>query len=154
MTKQIQFPSLQSRDLTGECRLLPDAFMAPLTLVFVAFRREQQTDIDSWGPWLARVANPAGVAHVEVPVLGRQWKPFRSFIDGGMAAAIRDPDVRRATLTVYGGLEKVTTPLGITSLDRVWIFLVARGGTVLHTTTGPFSDDGANELWRVVNDYR
>jgi len=59
---------LLSRHLTGEHRRLSDAFEAPLTVVVVAFRREQQATIDRWGPWLSKVASPAGIAHLVVPL--------------------------------------------------------------------------------------
>ena len=62
------FPRLEARDLTGAKRWLPEAFEAAHSLVFVAFRREQQASIDSWATWLATDAAGAGIAAYEVPV--------------------------------------------------------------------------------------
>jgi hypothetical protein len=154
MTGKTIFPTVTGRDLTGDERPLPNAFEAPLSIVFVAFRREQQAVIDSWGPWLARVAAPAGIPYFEIPVLGRPWKLFRPAIDGGMAAAIRDLTIRRATITIYGPLSTITVPLGITDTSKVWIFLVGSSGEVLHTMTGPYSDEAATSLWQTVTHFQ
>ena len=55
-----RFPRLQGRDLTGRTRWLPEAFGERLSLVFVAFRRDQQPMIDSWVPWCAERKSRTG----------------------------------------------------------------------------------------------
>jgi len=70
----VRFPRLQGRDLTGRRRWLPDAFTDGLNLVFVAFRRDQQTVIDSWAPWLSGPQVTNRLAFWEVPTLGRRMR--------------------------------------------------------------------------------
>lgn len=141
-----QFPRLRARDLTGRARWLPDAFGAALGLVFVAFRREQQATIDSWEPWLRRPEVADRLTSYEVPVLGRRWAPMRPFIDGGMAAAVRDETARRRTLTVYGDVGTIAGALGIPDRSTLSIFLVERGGHILDRATGPFDEATAARL--------
>lgn len=146
------FPRLEARDLTGEQRWLPDAFEGDRNLVFVAFRRQQQSLIDSWGPWVETHAPTAGIRAYEVPVLARLWAPFRPMIDGGMAGAIQDVDTRRRTLTVYGDVRRVTGPLGITDQSTVSIFLLAHGGQVLARVSGAFEEASAQRLLEATGD--
>ena len=134
------FPRLRARDLTGRTRWLPEAFGDRLSVVFVAFRREQQALIDSWAPWLRSPEVADRLAFCEVPVLGRRWAPMRPLIDGGMAAAVRNEEARRRTMTVYGNVDEIARALGIPDRSTVTIFLVAPGGHVVDRATGPFDD--------------
>ena len=111
---------------------LPAGLPAEWTVVIVAFRREQQELADSWVPWLEqRAAADPRLGFVELPAIGLQWQPARPVIDGGMAAAIRDQETRRRTLTVYTDIRRVTVPLGISDRGTIWLFLVDRAGRVL-----------------------
>jgi hypothetical protein len=138
-----RFPRLQGRDLTVRARWLPDAFGAGLHLVFVAFRRDQQTVIDSWAPWLRGPEVANRLAFWEVPILGRRWALMRPVIDGGMAAAVRDEQARRRTVTVYGNVEKIAGALSIPDRSTVSIFLVDSDGHIVERATGPFGEAGA-----------
>jgi hypothetical protein len=80
-----------------------------------------------------------------VTTLGLQWRAARPVIDGGMAAAIRDQQTRRRTLTVYTDLRRVTAPLGISDRNTIWLFLTDRVGRVRWRGSGgwdPATADG------------
>lgn len=134
------FPRLQGRDLTGRTRWLPEAFGERLTLVFVAFRRDQQAMIDSWATWLRIPVVENRLAWCEVPILGRRWAPMRPLIDGGMAAAVREEKARRRTMTVYGNEGQIAEALGISDRSTVSIFLVSRDGHIVDRAAGPFDE--------------
>ena len=52
--------------------MLPEAFDGDRNIVIVAFRREHQTLVDSWVPWLEEHAwNDAGLRFFEIPTIGR-----------------------------------------------------------------------------------
>ncbi len=141
-----RFPRLRVRDLTGRVLTTPDSFEGRNNLVFVAFRRQQQEIIDSWIPWLESNATLHDLLFYEIPVLARRWVLLRPMIDGGMAAAIRDLQARRRTLTVYGNVNEMTRSLGITDRSTVSIFLVDRGGEILGRAAGPFDQMTAAHL--------
>jgi hypothetical protein len=147
-----RFPRLQGRDLTGRARWLPDAFGEELNLVFVAFRRDQQPVIDSWATWLRSPEIANRLAFWEVPILGRRWAPIRPVIDGGMAAAVRDEQARRRTVTIYGNVETIAEALGISDRSTVSIFLVDHGGHILDRALGPFDESAAARLAEQAND--
>jgi hypothetical protein len=69
------------------------------------------------------------------------WAPARPFIDGGMAAAIKVPEVLQRTLTVYGDVQRVAGPLGIADRSTISLFLVDHEGRVRWSGAGAF--DGA-----------
>jgi hypothetical protein len=127
----ILFPQLTARDLDGREVMLPSGLPGAWTVVIVAFRRQQQSLVDSWVPWLQeRAATTPGLGLAEVPAIGLAWQPARPVIDGGMAAAISDQQTRRRTLTVYTDLRRLTGPLGISGRNTIWLFLTDRAGRV------------------------
>ena len=127
----ISFPRLATRDLDGREVTLPAGLPGEWNVVIVAFRRQQQELVNSWVPWLEeQAATIPGLRFVELPAIGLQWQPARPVIDGGMAAAIRDQQTRRRTLTVYTDLRRVTGPLGIGDRGTNWLLLVDRAGQV------------------------
>jgi len=147
MAGSLQFPRLRARNLEGLDVDLPDAFVGERNVVAVAFRREHQKLVDSWAEWFEAhaVSNPT-LRFYEVPTIGRMWAPVRRFIDGGMAAAIREPIVLRRTFTIYGDVAEVTGPLDISDRSTITVLLVDRGERVLWRTTGGCTESNASRL--------
>lgn len=142
----MRFPVLPVRSLAGDELILPRDLPAPRTLVVCAFRQWQQRLVDEWIDWAvaAGVApSPLGLdrtaptAVVEVPVLGRRYRPARSFIDGGMAAGIRVPTVLARTLTAYTDVAAFCRAAGIESRATVTAMVVRRDATILASAAGP-----------------
>lgn len=143
----LAFPVLSARNLQGVDVTLPDAFEGARNVVLVAFQRHHQELVDSWVPWLERrAATDPDLRFYEIPTIGRLWAPMRPFIDGGMAAAIREPVILQRTLTVYGDVNRITRPLGIEDRSTIAVFLVERGGAVRWHGTGRFDADLAAGL--------
>jgi hypothetical protein len=144
--REISFPQLGARDLDGREVTLPAGLPGEWNVVIIAFQRQQQELVDSWVPWLEeRAAVMPWLRFAELPAIGLQWQPARPVIDGGMAAAIRDQQTRRRTLTVYTDLRRVTAPLGIGDRNTIWLFLVDRAGRVRWRGSGgwdPATADG------------
>ncbi len=107
----VRLAPLRGRALDGTPWDLPGDLPAARTLVLLAYRQQHQRDVDAWidlavalgvPPTPRGLPRPMPTAAIEVPNLSRRWLPARRFIDGGMAAAIRDPDVLARTVTAYG----------------------------------------------------
>jgi len=147
MHTAVEFPHVLARDLEGADAWLPGAFVGERNVVIVAFQRKQQALVDSWVPWLeARVARDPGLRFYELPTIGRIWAPVRNMIDGGMAAAIREPEVLRRTLTVYGDVGRLTGPLGIGDRSTVTLLVVDGEGMVRWSGSGGFAAGTADEI--------
>jgi hypothetical protein len=144
-----RFPVVIGRSLLGLEVTLPRGFPAELTLAVVAFQRWHQERVDRWiaravaagiPPTTRGDAGPVPVAVVEVPVLSTAWRPARRFIDGGMTAAIRDPDVLARTITVYTSVAAFQRALAIPGSDDVHALVVRRDGTILARGQGDPDD--------------
>jgi hypothetical protein len=135
------FPALEGRSLLGERVALPAGLPAERTLVLVAFQRWQQPVVDGW---LSRAVDgtphgaskPMPVAVVELAVLSIGWKPARRFIEGGMVASSRDPEVLARTITVFTDVTAFRRRLHIPSTEEVHALVVDRGGAVVARARG------------------
>ena len=152
MDAVIEFPVIAAHDLEGRDLVLPEAFVGLRNVVIVAFRRHHQELVDSWIPWLEEQSrNDADLRFYELPTISRIWNPVRSFIDGGMAAAIRTPKILQRTLTIYGDVRRLTAPLGITDRATISLFLVDDEGHVHWSGAGPYTEATGRELGQALD---
>lgn len=152
MVSTLRFPSIRSRDLMGTDRDLPGDFEGSMVVALIAFRQRQQSEVDSWLGFLTELAGTHGdLRHYELPVIGGQWAPVRRFIDGGMARSIGDPGVLARTLTVYGDVRLVCTPLGITDRNSITVVLTDRTGEVHWLGAGRHAPANESSLRHAVD---
>lgn len=148
-----RFPNITGRSLLGVEHRLPGGFPADVSIAVIAFQQWQQRQVDEWIGRLAAAgipdtpyeAGPLARVILEIPVLSGRFRIARRFIDGGMAASIRDPRVLARTITIYGSVDAFREPLGITSRDNVSVRVVRRDGTVLWGCTGAVTDELLSE---------
>ncbi len=145
--RAVMFPLVDARNLLGVDVQLPAAFEGAHNVVLIAFQRNHQSLVDSWVPWLEQqaAADPA-LRFYEVPTIGRIWAPARRFIDGGMASAIRVPEILRRTLTFYGNVNRVTQPLNIDDRSTIAVVLIDAEGKVGWSGKGGFDPILAADL--------
>lgn len=143
--RSVRFPPTDGRSLLGADLRLPEDLPAELTLVVVAFQQWHQAVVDRWIERAVAAGLPATIrgasgrlprAVVEVPVLSWRYRPVRRFIDGGMVAGIRDPDVLARTITAYTDVGSFQRALRIPSSDDVHAFVVGTDGVVLAHAAG------------------
>ena len=125
------FPSLTADDLNGRSLELPADFPGMPTIVFIAYKRNQQPSIDAWVERLGLLESE-GPAWVELPVVGRGAAFFRSFVDKGMRSGITSPGMRAKTITIYSSRTAFNSALEITTRAEIYVALVDPDGTV-HT---------------------
>ena len=138
------FPNVAGQNLNGRSVNLPADFQAPASIVFVAYVRGQQAQVDSWKPFVTdmRERFPA-IGVFEVPTLSRGDALFRWFIDGGMRRGIPDRATREATITLYIDKTPFDDALGITSEHDIVILLVEPNGTVVWRSSGTYAPEKA-----------
>ena len=141
------FPRVTGSNLEGRRFALPSALEGTLNIVVVAFKREQQADVDTWMPFLgsAAAAHP-GLRVYEIPTLARGYRMMQSFIDGGMRRGIPDPAVRAATITLYIDKTPFKRALRISNEERIHVLLVDRDGRVHWRAEGAFDPARGAEL--------
>ena len=138
---------LAGRALDGKEYELPGDLAKPHNFLVVAFRREQQSLVDQWLPWLIDLEQRrSDVAVYELPVLSSVYGPARWFIDGGMTRGIPDAAARARTITVYTDVRKVVDNLGLAGTDTIAVLIVERSGRVLASELGGFEEQKAGRL--------
>ena len=149
----LQFPRLAARNLEGHALILPEAFAGSMNLVLLAFQREQQSIVDPWISWFDTIsATHPGLRCYEIPMIGRRWSPARRFIDGSMAQAVREPEARRRTVTVYTDVRRVMDTLAIDSANTVTVLLVDADGRLRYRATGAPSEQLTRELLETLTE--
>jgi hypothetical protein len=150
-----RFPNVEGSNLQGERFILPSDFKGELNIVLVAFKREQQSDVDSWMPFLKALGDRRGDLRIyELPTLGRRYRLMRSFIDGGMRRGIPDAAVRAATITLYIDKSPFRDSLRLPDEDRIYVLLVDKEGKVFWRGAGRFDDRSGAELARRSEEAR
>ncbi|MBU2937215.1 MULTISPECIES: hypothetical protein [Pacificibacter] len=139
------FPSFVSQDLNGDTHSLPADFPGDPTIVFIAYKRDQQPDVDSWVSAL-NLDPDIGPEFVELPVVGSLTRLISPVVDNGMRSGIVNTSLRARTITLYENASKVNTPLGFDGRDDIRVLLVRPTGEVIWKTSGPATSQGVDDL--------
>ena len=136
------FPTVTGSNLLRQKVTLPDGLQGRLNLVFVAFQRRQQMEVDSWSPLAdALERSTDGLFSYELPVIESRGAVSRLFINEGMRAGIPNARVRERTITLYLDKAVFRSALEMPDEDHVYILLVDRRGQVLFRARGPHTPE-------------
>lgn len=144
-TAQTTFPALTADDLNGRSVTLPSGLPGDPTIVFFAYKQDQQFEVNSWVDALGLTAD-GDIEFVELPVVGAATVLIRPVVDNGMRSGIVDPAMRARTITVYQNVKTVNAPLGFSGRDEIRVLLVRQSGEVLWSMSGPATAEGAASL--------
>ena len=141
------FPTVQGENLEGRTLTLPADLEGEYNVLFIAFQRNQQADIDGWTPYVKQLIkeHPTLVSY-ELPTIARGNSIFRWWVNTGMRLGIPDQKVREVTITLY--LDKVAfrNALNIPTEEQIYVFLLNHNGEVLWRTEGLFSEEKGRDL--------
>jgi predicted transcriptional regulator len=113
----------------------------------IAFKREQQADIDTWLKVMPAVTQKhAGLHYYELPTIQKSNVMVRWFIDNGMRGGIPDQQQRARTITLYIDKAPFKKSLGIQSEDSVYAMLIDKAGKVLWRADGRYTDAAGQQL--------
>lgn len=145
------FPTVTADDLNGDSKTLPADLPGDVTIVFIAYKQNQQEDVNTWVYGLG--LDPyRGPEFVEVPVVGSAARMMRGFVDNGMRSGITDTAMRARTITLYESPSLVNDPLGFNGRNDIRVLLVRKSGEVLWSTSGPATAQGLDELRAAYGD--
>ena len=139
------FPSFTSEALNGKTHTIPAEFPGDPTIVFIAYKRNQQPAVDSWVAAL-ELDPDTGPEFVELPVVGTATKMIKSFVDNGMRSGITATSWRARTITLYESPRSINEPLGFSGRGNIRVLLVRPDGEVLWKTSGPATSKGVENL--------
>lgn len=146
-----RFPVVTSANLEGRTFTLPRDFAGELNVVFVAFERRQQGDVDSWVPFVkSLLARTPNAEYYEIPTIKRMIAPMRWMINRGMRGGIDDLGARERTITLYLDKEPFKRAIGISTEQEIQVLVVDREGRVRWRAAGAFSEDKGQGLSRAL----
>lgn len=149
---ETRFPSFEGKALTGQKFVVPESLGKPHNLLLVAFKREQQEDVDTWIPRLEKVEDENDdFAFYEFPILPEMNAMARWFIYRGMRGGIASERARARTVTFHLDKREFRDRLRIDSEEFIHAFLVDSTGVVIWRATGTWSEDKERELVRIVS---
>ena len=134
--KNNYFPKITGIDLDGKKQELPAAFKNKFNLVIVAFKREQQAEVDTWinaiEPTLKENSN---LSFYEIPLIYELSTFSRMWVNNGMRFGIPNEIARKRTITVYTNREEF---FKITAMkeDKIYALLIDNSGKILWRAEG------------------
>lgn len=148
------FPQLTGIDLQGNQRQLPQSFSGKLNLVVLAFKREQQVEVDGWIKTFAEISpkNPQ-INFYEVPLIYELSAPSRWWINNGMRRGVTDEVARSRTITVYTDRTKFFAITKMKS-EKIYALLIDKSGKVLWQSEGPSTPESTKDLQKLIKNYR
>lgn len=147
------FPRVRGANLERRPFTLPDDLKGERNLVFIAFKREQQFEIDTWIPVARRVGQQyPDFRYYELPTISRSVPLARWWLDGAMRAGIPDLAAREATITLYLDKAAFRAALDLPSEDTIYALLVDRSGRVLWRAEGAATPEKERDLQRVLGE--
>jgi hypothetical protein len=130
------FPQIVGIDLEGAKHQLPNSFNKKLNIVVVAFKREQQEQVNSWIKVADKItAKNPNVDFFEVPLIYELNMFSRSFINNGMRRGIPDAKARKRTITVYTNRDEFFKVMKMQE-DQIYTLLLNKNGKILWRTQG------------------
>ncbi len=145
------FPVVRSENLEGRRFTLPSDLEGVYNVLFIAFLREHQLDVDSWIPFVKQqVKEHPLLAYYELPTIYRGNPFFRWGLNTGMRMGIPDKKAREVTITLY--LDKVAfrRALDIPDENNICVLLVNKKGEILWRNEGPFSEEKGRDLKQAI----
>ena len=141
----VVFPPLTADDLNGRSLNLPADLPGKPTIVFIAYKREQQPNVNAWVEQLD-LRETGGQAWVELPVVGCGAVLFRSFVDNGMSLGITSPQMRARNIMIYSSRSAFNLALGISGRGEIYVALVDPDGTIHALVEGDVTEAKVEQL--------
>ena len=134
--KNNYFPKITGIDLDGKKQELPAAFKNKFNLVIVAFKREQQSEVDTWIKAIEPILKEnSNLSFYEIPLIYEISAIGRMWVNNGMRFGIPDEVARKRTITVYTNREEF---FRITNMkeDNIYALLIDANGKILWKVEG------------------
>jgi hypothetical protein len=141
-------PEINAEDLNGKPYSLPQGLPAQKTLLLIAYKREQQEDINTWISGLN--LKTASTPWLELPVLEDYGSWFKWFVDNGMRKGIKSEFDRAKVVTVYTSKESFNNSMGINTEESIHAAVVDRNGNVITLESGRFTEQKAEKLMAIL----
>jgi hypothetical protein len=148
------FPQLVGIDLEGERRELPKSFDNKINIVAVAFKREQQENVNGWIKVADEIiAKRSDVNFYELPLIYELNPVSRSFINNGMRRGVLGEKARKRTITVYTNREQFFEEMQMKE-EKIYLLVIDQEGEILHRIEGDATSENVNSLKKKLKNIR
>jgi hypothetical protein len=146
------FPAVQGENLAGQPLSFPDDFRGVRTIALIAFDFKQRADLDTWAPFIDRIARGDGARARLFPVLPRAMRAMEKMIVLTLRKDAAEPAAREATVPLFVDLDEFCSALDIGDRDRIHTFVVAEDGSIRVHITGLYDDAAGRTIEAHVQD--
>jgi hypothetical protein len=145
--KRPLFPKVSGSNLNEKAFNLPADFEGERNIIFVAFERWHQSQVDTWMPATQKIVEKdKTLRFYEIPTLSNMAPIARKFIDNGMRGGIPDKAVRAITITLYINKENFRSWLNLPNEKQIYVLVVDKKGNVLWREEGVFTEEKGKAL--------
>ena len=131
---------------TTEPVSLPEGLPAGRTLALVAFRHNQNAELESWINGL-QLRKDSSIAWVRMPVINDTGDPaHRSAVETRLLSRYPSESERASLLPVFTDRDAFVRATGVTGTDQAVVLVLDRNGEVLARAQGKFDPDKAQAL--------
>lgn len=151
----MKLPKVKGSNLARQKMVFPDDFAGEINLVFIAFLRQHQEQIDEWVPFIEQLQKEyPGLHYYEFPTLPRRGFIYRTFLNEGMRAGIPDEAARARTITLYLDKMAFRKALDIDTERSMCVYLFEKSGDVLWRTEGRLTKEKREALRDLLHQMR
>jgi hypothetical protein len=140
------FPEVQGESLAGQLLSFPNDFVGSHTIALVAFDFKQRADIDTWAPFIDRIARNDGARAKLFAVLPRAMRMMEKMIVTALRKDIEEPAAREVTVPLFVDLDEFCGALEIGDRDLIHTFVVAADGSIRAHVSGLFDEAAARKI--------
>ncbi|CAM2005124.1 hypothetical protein [Acanthopleuribacter pedis] len=146
------FPHFEGKNLNGEQVQFAE-WDRPVTLIFVAFKQEQQPQVDQWVTALEPLKEQhPSLDYVELPTVKKVSRFVKYMIYRGMRSGIKDPHQRQRIVTQYVDVPDYMNRLNLSDPEVIATYAVCNEGRILKHWLGPVDDTFIEELKTVLDE--
>lgn len=148
--KNSYFPKITGIDLDGKKQELPTVFKNKFNLVIVAFKREQQAEVDTWIKAIEPILKEnSNLSFYEIPLIYELSTFSRMWVNNGMRFGIPNEVARKRTITVYTNREEF---FRITKMqeDKIYALLIDASGKILWKSEGIAKNDNIAAVKKMI----
>ncbi len=144
------FPKMTGIDLNGKKQEIPAVFKNKFNLIVVAFKKEQQIEVNTWikalEPMLKQDPN---LSFYEIPLIYELSVFKRMFLNNGMRFGITDEIARKRTITVYANRQEF---FKLTQMkeEQIYALLLDSSGKIIWRTEGVADDKKILSLKKII----
>lgn len=139
-------PSVTGTALDKAKLTLPADFSAPLNLLILSFRRDQQTAVESWLPVPRQSGEPARVQTWNLPISGREDNIYRWWLNTSMRDSTPPGESTHNIVPLYVNKPRFLKRLDIASEKDVVVLLTNKAGLVLWRSSGAVTPEKKTSL--------